>query len=351
MTLSVVTIEPGDLDAEQYRNDSAWQPRTGFLPGFVPSVSVDGMTSSYTAFRGRIQGTDLQAAYGAYSIDGETVTHTAGGAQPRIDAVVVRVRNTAYDQTGFDDAAVTVIEGAENTVPVPPDLGPTDLLLGDITIPANASAAAPLVAANISTARRPGLVVAAGGILPVTQNDPDDGPYVGAWRDNAGVLERWTGDGTWQSRPAAGNPAARLYYAGSGQVVHDSTVTGLTGLTVDYANGGMIATSGGITVPVTGVYLVTALTSLNGTSNSKPPSGKTYGCMVYRNNVQLRQWFESTSDTRAFPTVHGSEPFSLTAGDALDLRAFHNAGSDLFSKGSADSGAYACSLAAVLVSQ
>jgi len=213
MTLRAVSIKPGTISAEDLRAAFAaiMAPagsdvsQTGYLPGAVATVTVSGLTVTASAFRGFIQGTATQGLYGVMSSSTSTKTLDAGGTQDRIDAIVARVQNDLYDSSGNNTFTIETIKGTEASAPVAPTLGATDLLIADVTVPAGASTGDGLTSDNVDTSRQPCLTEALGGIHVVSQNDPD-GAYTGQWRDNAGVLERWSGS-AWT------RPGTELGYA------------------------------------------------------------------------------------------------------------------------------------------
>lgn len=82
--------------------------------------------------------------------DSQTVTiSTANGSNPRIDSVVLQVRNSVYSGT-HDDAILTVVKGTAAASPTPPALAADELLLAQVLV---GTAVTSITNANITDGR------------------------------------------------------------------------------------------------------------------------------------------------------------------------------------------------------
>uniref|UniRef100_A0AAU2JVI3 Minor tail protein n=1 Tax=Streptomyces sp. NBC_00049 TaxID=2903617 RepID=A0AAU2JVI3_9ACTN len=183
--------------------------RSGILPGSpdgkwrISGFTVMGTTAmGATVYPGRavIQGTDAQGAYPVALTQTLGLTFADGHAQyPRIDLIVLRVRDDEYDATGRTDAAVEIITGVPAATPVAPATPALSLALYTVAVPAGTSAGNGGINWTNALVGQRTTTVGLGGILPVT-SDTAIGAYPGQYRDIDGGLQRW--DGTaWMPYP------------------------------------------------------------------------------------------------------------------------------------------------------
>ncbi|RLU83921.1 hypothetical protein CTZ27_27510 [Streptomyces griseocarneus] len=183
--------------------------RDGVVPGSQNGNSVmeglyvfgdsTGMTAKVTPGRAIVQG--AAGSYPVYMSDRATVVIKDGDAgNPRIDLVVLRVRDNDQDGSGQTMAELGVVEGVVAASPVAPEVPAGTLPLAEITVRPGASAGNGGIAwsTDVKDRRRP--VVAVGGILPADVTGAYRGAYPGQYRDTGNGLERWNGD-IWQPYP------------------------------------------------------------------------------------------------------------------------------------------------------
>jgi len=127
-----------------------------------------------------------------------------------------------------------------------------------------------------------------------------------------------------------GNPAGRLYL-GAGVNVPSGTATLLANVTTDYLKGGFTAPGGSVlTVPVTGVYLVHAQTTVVFSA-----AANNVQLDIYRNaGIARRSITASGSGVNWTSSV--SDAISLTAGDTLSFYLYQNSGSTQLAVSGAD---------------
>ncbi|MEU6377500.1 hypothetical protein [Streptomyces sp. NPDC046909] len=187
--------------------------RSGILPGHndpryrVSGFYVGGVTGGMNAVvatgRAVIQGTAAQGAYPVALDEDITITFADGDAQyARIDLVVLRVHDDAYDGSGRTDAAVEIVKGTPAATPAVPATPSLALPLAQVTVRAGAGAGTGGIAWATDNIDVRTTLVAAGGILPVYNNATVAGSYPGQYQDNAGYLERWGGT-AWEKYPRA----------------------------------------------------------------------------------------------------------------------------------------------------
>lgn len=173
--------------------------RSGVIPGGAPLTATgSGMSVQIGTGRAVVQGTAIQGAYPVAVTAPETLSLTDGSAQfPRIDTVVLRVRDGLFDTSGQTLATVEIVEGTAEAAPSPPVLPPASLPLYDIRVPAGASAGTGGIPWASALTDRRVYTAAAGGILPGAAADV--GAYDGAYADHGGRLMRWSGpDQMWR---------------------------------------------------------------------------------------------------------------------------------------------------------
>lgn len=189
----------------------AMQTRAGVIPGGTGMLLTgSGMSGTVATGRAIVQGTAAQGAYPVAITAAEAITVANGHASlPRIDTVWLVAYDQLYDTSGQTLAAVVYTQGTaagSPTAPTAPATGTAYLRLWDILVPAGASAGSPINWATALTDQRV-YTVAVGGITP---NAVVAGAHPGQWRDNNGVLERYTGS-VWES-------ALRVQNSGTVQV-------------------------------------------------------------------------------------------------------------------------------------
>ncbi|GAB7103753.1 hypothetical protein JCM4814A_20670 [Streptomyces phaeofaciens JCM 4814] len=237
--------------------------RSGVLPGSsdgqsrISGFTVDGVagTMSATVHPGRavVQGADAQGAYPVALAENQTLTFADGDAQyHRIDLVVLRVYDDAYDGSGRTEAVIEIVRGTPAATPAVPATPAVSIPLYEVVIATKASAGTGGIAwASALTGRRTA-TVGVGGILPVT-TDTSNGAYPGQYRDLGGQLQRWTGTAwadypvlpAWQSwtpawttntgnaLPSYGNAVVSGRYLKHGRTVH-ANFTVVFGTTTTY---------------------------------------------------------------------------------------------------------------------
>ncbi|MFD8010316.1 hypothetical protein [Streptomyces sp. NPDC058955] len=180
--------------------------RSGVLPGSadgqyrVGGLSMTGsgpMTSTVHAGRAVVQGPPEQGAY-PVTLDGDTVLTFGDGnpLHPRIDLVVLRVRDADADNGGTYEAGLEIVVGQPSATPVAPPAPASSLPLFTVRVKAGTSAGTGGIAwtgGDLTDLRT--TVAAVGGILPVYNNAGVPGSYPGQYQDNhtAHHLQRWSG--------------------------------------------------------------------------------------------------------------------------------------------------------------
>lgn len=116
--------------------------------------------------------------------------------------------------------------------------------------------------------------------------------------------------------------AGRLY-TGSAVAIPTGTTTPtqITGLVEDFVSGGMTASGNELTVPVAGIYQVSAQVFWN-----NAPSAQVFALKVYRNGSLLRQAGESGDGGVIVAAPSFTDLISLDAGDVLTLYAEQSSG-------------------------
>ncbi|WP_411149762.1 hypothetical protein [Streptomyces sp. A30] len=229
---------------------SAVATRSGILPGspdgqwrisgFTLTGTPNTMTVSVSPGRAVLQGTDSQGAYPVALTGYLPLTFADGDAlYDRIDLVVLRVYDHAYDGQDRTEAVVEIIPGTPAATPAVEPVPALAIPLYQVTVAKGASAGGGGLAWSSVLADRRTPTVAVGGILSVT-SDTAIGSYPGQYRDINGQLQRWTGSAwadypalpTWQSwtpnwttgtgsaTPSYGNATVNCRYLKSGTTVH-----------------------------------------------------------------------------------------------------------------------------------
>ncbi|WP_413800087.1 hypothetical protein [Streptomyces iranensis] len=215
----------GDLAGGQTRNDSRMTPlgtmtpaaelttTPGVIPGGDPfALAATGpMTATLGVGRAVVQGTDIQGAYPVAVTAPETLTFADGDpANPRIDLVVLRVYDSAHDDSGRVLAAVEIIPGTPAAAPAPPPLPAASLPLYRVAVAAAVSAGTGGIDFPAATTDIRPYTVAAGGIAPQA-NAP--GAYRAQYRDNGTGLQRFSG-AEWVGYAAELVPWTKVSLAG-----------------------------------------------------------------------------------------------------------------------------------------
>jgi hypothetical protein len=274
--------------------------RSGILPGsstgqfrisgFTLTGSTGTMSASVSPGRAVVQSTDARGAYPVALTEYENVTFADGDAQyGRIDLLVLRVYDDAYDGSGRTEAVVEIVQGtpaATATVPAVPDLS---LPLHEVTVPAGASAGTGGITWSTALTGRRMATVAVGGILPVT-TDTTIGAYPGQYRDANGQLQRWNGSAwadypvlpTWQSwtpawttgsgnaTPSYGNATVNCRYLKSGTTVHLNFAIQF-GTTTDFGTSPATSDNWRFSLPATAsaAHPVIGFAELSGTNSAR----------------------------------------------------------------------------------
>ncbi|MFE4333959.1 hypothetical protein ACFRQM_32455 [Streptomyces sp. NPDC056831] len=177
--------------------------RDGVIAGGAPLLATGAGAMQVQVGIGRalVQGTTAQGAYPVAVTVPETLTVGDGNAQyPRIDSIVIRVRDGLFDATGQTAVTVELVVGDPQPSPIEPVLPPSSLRLWSITVPAGASAGTGGINWTSALADRRRYTTSYGGIIPRGWGTSFTGAYDGQFRDVGGVLERWNATAaTWST--------------------------------------------------------------------------------------------------------------------------------------------------------
>ncbi|MEV7441037.1 hypothetical protein AB0O22_07780 [Streptomyces sp. NPDC091204] len=187
--------------------EAAMTSRDGVIAGgtALAATGAAAMQVQLAVGRALVQGADAQGAYPVAVTAPETLTVADGHAQyGRIDAVVLRVYDTAYDSTGQTLARAEIVQGAATATPVPPALPAGALRLWEITVPAGTSAGTGGITWASALADRRRYTSAYGGIIPRGWGLGFSGAYAGQYRDNGTGLDRWDGSAWQPLKPSVG---------------------------------------------------------------------------------------------------------------------------------------------------
>ncbi|MEU6377499.1 hypothetical protein [Streptomyces sp. NPDC046909] len=279
---------------------SAVATRSGILPGsgdgqwHVSGLAVTGTTGAMTASvspgRAVVQGADGQGAYPVALTQYLPLTFADGDAQyGRIDLVVLRVYDDAYDGSGRTEAVVEIVKGTPAATPAVPATPSLALPLYQVTVAKGTSAGGGGIPWSTALADQRQATVAVGGILPVTIGSTA-GAYPGQYRDNYGQLQRWTGTAwadypvlpTWQSwtptwttstgnaTPSFGNATVNCRYLKSGTTVH-LNFSIVFGTTTDFGTSPTNSDNWRFSLPVTAAAAqpVVGFTELSAAANAR----------------------------------------------------------------------------------
>lgn len=204
------------VNNSQTREDTRFAPVGAMTPGntsalttyngVIPStgdpmglVSTGPMTAQVNVGRAVVQGLSTQGCYPVVITSPEALTFADGDASlPRIDSVMLVIRDDPYDSTGFTDVRCIVVQGSPNASPTAPAL-PTSasLRLHNVLISAGTSAGGGGITWGSAITDTRIYSVAVGGIGVGAPT----GAYAGQWRDSGGAtgsLSRYTGS-AWES--------------------------------------------------------------------------------------------------------------------------------------------------------
>ncbi|MEV0440946.1 hypothetical protein AB0I84_09165 [Streptomyces spectabilis] len=181
--------------------------RDGVIAGGAPLMAsgAGAMQVQLGVGRALVQGSTAQGAYPVAVTVPETLTVTDGDAQnPRIDSIVLRVRDGLFDPNaqGQTTVSVELLVGAPAPSPSEPVLLGASLRLWSITVPAGASAGTGGINWNSALADRRRFTSSYGGIIPRGWGSSFSGAYDGQYRDVDGALQRWNaGTARWEQYP------------------------------------------------------------------------------------------------------------------------------------------------------
>ena len=173
--------------------------------GVIPSgtsmnlTTTGAMSAQVEVGRAVVQGLLTQGCYPVVITAPEALTFADGDASnPRIDSVMLVIRDDPYDSTGFTDVRCMIVQGTPAASPAAPAL-PTEasLRLYNVRVDAGVSAGGGGIDWGTKLTDVRTWAVALGGIG--VGNNP--GTYAGQWRDSggsAGTLSRYNGS-AWES--------------------------------------------------------------------------------------------------------------------------------------------------------
>ncbi|MFD1658880.1 hypothetical protein ACFSL4_11840 [Streptomyces caeni] len=178
--------------------------RSGVLPGSADGIyrvtglwlggTAGGMTATVSPGRAVIQAADARGAYPIALTEPASLTFADGDAQyDRVDLVVLRVYDHAYDGSGRTEAVVEIVEGTPAATPSAPPAPDVSLVLFTVTVAAGTSAGTGGINWDTAPTDLRPTTVAIGGILPTRSDDNAAGGYPGHYRDIVNTLQRWDG--------------------------------------------------------------------------------------------------------------------------------------------------------------
>lgn len=173
--------------------------------GVIPSgtsmnlTSTGAMTAQVEIGRAVVQGLVTQGCYPVVITAPETLTFADGDASnPRIDSVMIVIRDDPYDSSGFTDVRCMVVQGTPAASPAHPALPfSASLRLFDVRVEQGASAGSGGISWSTAVTDTRTWAVPLGGI----GLGANPGAYAGQWRDSggaAGTLSRYNGT-AWES--------------------------------------------------------------------------------------------------------------------------------------------------------
>ncbi|MET9086231.1 hypothetical protein ABZX77_30890 [Streptomyces sp. NPDC004237] len=337
--------------------------RSGILPGSytgqyrLAAFTLTGITNTMTATvspgRAVIQAPDAQgvvSSRGAYPIaltEYVTIAFDAGDAQyGRIDLVVLRVYDDAYDGSGRTEAVVEIIKGTPAATPAAPAAPDLTLPLYEVAVQANASAGTNAIAWSTALTGRRTATVGVGGILPVS-TDSTIGSYPGQYRDSDGQLQRWSGTAwtnypvlpTWQdwtpawttssgsALPALGNATVSGRYVKFGTTVHmNFSIT--FGSTTTYGTGATTSDNWRFSLPVTAASVQPHIGYAElGVSNSARATARLYCATTGTFELLVVSGQPSATALTNSGAVDALTPWTWAAGNVIKGGATYEAAS------------------------
>lgn len=203
------------INNSQTREDTRFAPLGIMTPnstsplstanGVVPAgtsmnlTSTGAMSAQVEIGRAVVQGLLTQGCYPVVITAPEALTFADGDASnPRIDSVMLVIRDDPYDSSGFTDVRCMIVQGTPAASPAAPAL-PTEasLRLFNVRVEAGVSAGGGGIDWGTKVTDVRTYAVALGGIG--LGNNP--GAYAGQWRDSggaSGTLSRYNGT-AWES--------------------------------------------------------------------------------------------------------------------------------------------------------
>ncbi|MFJ8106759.1 hypothetical protein [Streptomyces sp. NPDC096132] len=178
--------------------------RSGVLPGsYTGEHRVSGfwlagnagtMTATVSAGRAVVQAEESRGVYPVAVTDGVALTFADGDAQyGRLDLVVLRIYDNAYDASGRTEAAVEIVKGTPAATPTAPAAPGLSLPLFTVAVPKGTSTGGGGITWSTALTDLRTTTVALGGILPTVAGDTVNGAYPGQYRDVNSALQRWSG--------------------------------------------------------------------------------------------------------------------------------------------------------------
>ncbi|MFF3333250.1 hypothetical protein ACFYWX_27480 [Streptomyces sp. NPDC002888] len=178
--------------------------RSGILPGsYSGEHRVSGlwlagaqgtMTATVSSGRAVVQATESRGAYPVAVTDGVPLTFEDGDAlYDRVDLVVLRIHDDAYDGTDRTEAAVEIVKGKPEATPTAPAAPGLSLPLFKVVVPKGRSTGTGGIDWGTALTDLRTTTVAVGGILPTRADDTAIGAYPGQYRDTDSALQRWNG--------------------------------------------------------------------------------------------------------------------------------------------------------------
>lgn len=244
---------------------------TGGFPTNLNAQTTYGLPSTFTS----------QGAYESWNnATTNLVISAANPTNPRIDLVCASTQDAQYSGSN-NQAILQVITGTPAASPSPPSSPANTVVLAQVLVPANATS--------------------------ITTGDiTDERPFM--------------------SLAPASAVSGRMYPTGQ-TILSSGTAAQITSLTTDYARGGVTIASNTLTVPVAGLYLISAAIQWQANSGGVLAAGN-YATSIYRNGgANYRQWW-SYSAAAMNPTTGGSDGAVLAAGDTLTLYGYQGTGSN-----------------------
>ncbi|WP_037680466.1 hypothetical protein [Streptomyces griseus] len=178
--------------------------RSGILPGsyggehrvsgFWLAGATGTMTATVSSGRAVVQAAESRGAYPVAVTDGVPLTFEDGDAlYGRIDLVVLRIHDPAYDGGERTEAAVEIVKGKPEATPTAPAAPGLSLPLFEVVVPKGRSAGTGGIDWGTALTDLRPTTVAVGGILPTVPDDMAIGAYPGQYRDVNSALQRWNG--------------------------------------------------------------------------------------------------------------------------------------------------------------